>query len=105
MNTDKVEGVFDEAKGKVKQGVGEAFNDQSLANSGTADQVKGHAKEAWGDTKDAAYNATHGSAAHDAEVHTENTGHNVREGITHAAESVKDSIKHGIDKIEEKFKS
>ncbi len=103
MNTTKVEGEFDEAKGKVKQGLGETFNDQSLANSGAADQVKGHVKEAWGDTKDAAHDVTHGTTADSAEVHAEHTGHNIREGITHAAESVKDSIKHGIDKIEHKF--
>lgn len=105
MDSTKFEGELDEAKGKIKQGLGETFNDQSLANSGAADQVKGHAKEAWGDTKDAVHNATHDSAVEHAKVHTENTGHDIREGITHAAETVKNSIKHGLDSIENKFKS
>jgi uncharacterized protein YjbJ (UPF0337 family) len=54
MNTTKTEGVFDQAKGKVKQAVGETFNNQKLANEGAADQVKGHVKEAWGNVKDTA---------------------------------------------------
>ena len=54
MNSSNVEGVFDQAKGKIKQAFGEATDNHSLANSGAADQVKGHAKEAWGNVKDAA---------------------------------------------------
>ena len=47
MNNSSISGSLDEAKGKVKQALGETFNDQSLANEGAADQVKGHAKQAW----------------------------------------------------------
>ena len=54
MNTTNAEGVFDQAKGKVKQALGETFNNEKLANEGAVDQVKGHAKEAWGNVKDAA---------------------------------------------------
>ena len=32
MNSTKAEGVLDQAKGKVKQAVGETFNNQKLAN-------------------------------------------------------------------------
>src|SRR6202021_3346243 len=58
MNTQKVEGKFDQVAGKIKQSVGEAVGNQKLANSGVADQVKGAAKETWGNAKDAAAVAT-----------------------------------------------
>ncbi len=54
MNTEKVEGKFDQVAGKIKQSVGEAVGNQKLANSGVADQVKGVAKETWGNAKDTA---------------------------------------------------
>ena len=53
MNTDQVSGKFDQVKGKVKQGVGEAVGNQKLANEGVVDQVKGSAKEVYGNVKDA----------------------------------------------------
>ena len=54
MNKDQVSGKVDQAVGKVKQTVGEAVGNQNLANKGVAEQVKGAAKETWGDAKDAA---------------------------------------------------
>ena len=98
MNTTNAEGIFDQAKGKVKQAVGETFNDQSLANEGAADQVKGNAKEAWGNVKDAANNIRREETS-DARSHEETTGHNLRDKITHAAESAKESITRGIDHL------
>jgi uncharacterized protein YjbJ (UPF0337 family) len=53
MNTDQVSGKFDQAKGKVKQGIGEAVGNQKMANEGVVDQVKGSAKEVYGNVKDA----------------------------------------------------
>ena len=41
MNTDKVEGKFDQVAGKIKQRVGEAVGNQKLANAGAAEQIKG----------------------------------------------------------------
>ena len=54
MNKDQVTGKVERAAGRVKQGVGEALGNQKLANQGVADQVKGAAKETWGNVKDAA---------------------------------------------------
>ena len=54
MNKDQVTGKVEQAAGRVKQGVGEAIGNQKLANQGLADQVKGAAKETWGNVKDAA---------------------------------------------------
>ena len=102
MNNSKAAGVIDQAKGAVKQAVGETFNDQSLANKGAAEKVKGHAEEAWGSVKDTAKNLKHSDAATDEKVHAEGKAHNVRESITNAASDAKDSIKHGLDKMEHK---
>jgi uncharacterized protein YjbJ (UPF0337 family) len=98
MNTSHVEGAIDQAKGKVKQAIGETFNNQSLANQGAADQVKGNAKEAWGNVKDAASDLTSRDAA-EAQAHGDATGHDLRSKITHAAESAKESIDRGIENL------
>ena len=47
-NRDEVEGKWDQAKGKVKEGVGEAFNDDELANEGRADHAGGKVEEGFG---------------------------------------------------------
>ena len=70
---------------------------------GAADQVKGHVKEAWGDTKDTASDLSDRHRAETAdETHAEGTS--LRDKITHAAESLKDSVKSGLDHLENKAK-
>ena len=54
MDKDQVAGKFDQTVGKAKEKLGEAVGNQKLANQGVADQVKGAAKETWGNAKDAA---------------------------------------------------
>jgi uncharacterized protein YjbJ (UPF0337 family) len=54
MDKNRVTGKIDQGVGKVKEKVGEAVGNQKLANQGAADQVKGAAKETWGNAKDAA---------------------------------------------------
>src|SRR5215471_16989339 len=54
MNKEQAGGKGEQAVGKVKQRVGEAVGNDNLANKGLKDQVKGAAKETWGDAKDAA---------------------------------------------------
>jgi uncharacterized protein YjbJ (UPF0337 family) len=87
-----IKGKFDQASGKVKQVVGETVNDQSLANKGAAQQVKGHAEEAWGSVKE---------ASHDTKVRkqpeAERNAHDVRETITSTAQNVKEHIQAGVD--------
>ncbi len=104
MNSSKAEGTFDEAKGKVKQAVGEATNNQSLANSGAADEVKGKAKETWGNVKDTAHDVGKSDST-EADAHTQNEGHSVREKVTSAASNVKETIDHGLDKLKHKSNS
>jgi uncharacterized protein YjbJ (UPF0337 family) len=105
MNESNVSGKFDQVKGKVKEGIGEAVGNENLANEGAADQVKGHAKEAWGNVKDAASDL-HDSAgtdsharAEEAKLNAERKGSDVRDSITSAAEHTKDSINRGIDHL------
>ena len=54
MNKDQVAGKIAQALGKMEQSVGERVGIQKLANRGVVNQVKGAAKETWGDAKDAA---------------------------------------------------
>jgi uncharacterized protein YjbJ (UPF0337 family) len=112
MNDSKASGVFNEAKGKLKQAVGETFNDQSMANEGAADQVKGHAQQTWGSVKDTAhdlanhnretpFNPSDPSFSTDPAYRDEHkTGHDLRTGIANAAENVKESIQRGLDHLE-----
>lgn len=102
MNESKASGEFDVAKGKVKQAVGETFGDESMANSGSTDQVKGHAKEAWGSVKDNASDVADGRHADNARANAENTGHNIRESLTSAAENAKNAIERGVEHLKEK---
>ncbi|GAA1672285.1 CsbD family protein [Glycomyces endophyticus] len=52
-------GAFDQAKdkaeqlkGKAKEKIGDATDNERLANEGRADQLKGEAKEQWHDAKE-----------------------------------------------------
>lgn len=50
---DRVKGAWDEAKGKVKEAVGDVTKNRSLQAEGVADQVKGKARKTVGTGKDA----------------------------------------------------
>lgn len=49
---DKLRGMADDAKGRVKETVGNATDNESLQGEGMADQVKGKGKGLVGDVKD-----------------------------------------------------
>lgn len=89
MNKDQVSGKADQVAGKVKQKVGEAIGDDNMANRGVADQVKGAAKETWGNVKDA--------VNQDAKVDADNT----RENISSNVQDIKNRIHDKIDAIKE----
>ncbi len=108
MNESNAGGKWDQVAGKIKQGVGEAIGNDKLANEGAAEQVKGHAKEAWGNVKDAA-STTHDDAetrtsvrTEEAKLDAERAGNHVRDNVTSAAEHAKDSIKRGLDHLTSK---
>ena len=105
MNTDKVEGKFDQAAGKIKQKVGEAIGNEKLANAGVAEQIKGSAKETWGHAKDAA-NAVNDDSRTRAQVEgesmkarAEEKAHEMREKISTTAQNVKHSVNEKLDNI------
>ncbi|MCU1685125.1 MAG: CsbD family protein [Amycolatopsis sp.] len=50
---DKIDNKAEELKGKAKEGLGHATDDESLKNEGKADQVKGNVKQAAEKVKDA----------------------------------------------------
>ena len=89
MNKQTVEGKFDQVVGKVKEKVGDATGNQNLANSGVADQVKGAAKETWGNTKDAARDIADQNRA-EAHRTADETRHNVSDSVQHAKDVVKE---------------
>jgi uncharacterized protein YjbJ (UPF0337 family) len=91
-----LKGKFNEVAGKVKQSIGEATNNDKLANEGTAQQVKGHAEQAWGSVKTAATEtADESRAAHENEG--EHKAHDVRESIASTAQNVKNKIQDSVD--------
>jgi uncharacterized protein YjbJ (UPF0337 family) len=79
-----IKGKYDEVAGKVKQTVGEAVHDDRTANEGTAQQVKGHAEQAWGSVKEAAED-TH-----------EQREHEVRERVTSTARNAKENVQDAV---------
>jgi uncharacterized protein YjbJ (UPF0337 family) len=96
-STSTIQGKFDEVAGKVKQGVGEALHNDKMANEGAAQQVKGHAEQAWGSVKEAAQDL------HDRNQPREDQGaHDVREKITSTAQNAKEHLQAGVAKLSEK---
>jgi uncharacterized protein YjbJ (UPF0337 family) len=49
---DKIEGKWDQGKGKVKEEAGKLGGDRSTEIGGKVDQGKGHLKEGLGDVKE-----------------------------------------------------
>lgn len=47
-NRDEVEGKWDQAKGKTKETIGKAIDDEELEAEGSADRLKGNVKEGLG---------------------------------------------------------
>lgn len=52
MNKDRIEGSYDQAKGKVKEVAGKVTGDTKLETEGKADQVKGKIQNTVGGIKD-----------------------------------------------------
>lgn len=51
FNNDEVEGKYDQAKGKVKEKVGEWTGNDELEAEGEADHASGETQETWGKVK------------------------------------------------------
>ena len=50
---DKISNKTEEIRGKIKEGVGDATDDEALENQGRRDQAKGNIKQAGEKVKDA----------------------------------------------------
>jgi uncharacterized protein YjbJ (UPF0337 family) len=99
MNKSHVTGGIDQAVGKVKETVGNAVGNEKLANEGAAQQVKGAAKETWGNVKDSANeaSATAWTRAQKNEAHAIDTNRDMRDKVTTAAQNVKANIAGKLD--------
>ncbi len=53
MNGDTVKGVMQKIGGHVEEAAGALVGNQNLKDAGEEDQIKGGAREAWGNVKDA----------------------------------------------------
>ena len=47
-NKDEVEGKFDQAKGAIKENVGDAIDDERMQSEGAAERSGGHVQEGFG---------------------------------------------------------
>lgn len=54
VDSNRVQGAIDKAKGAIKEGVGKVTGDEKLKAEGAADKAKGTAETAVGKTKDVA---------------------------------------------------
>ena len=97
MDKDRIEGKFDQGIGKAKEKVGEAIGNQKLANQGVADQVKGAAKETWGNAKDAA-RTTHDRHA----AETETAANADRESLTDKVAELKKKANAKIEDFKDR---
>ncbi len=57
VDTNRVEGAFDKAKGAVKEGLGKVTGDEKLQAEGAADKAKGTVKSTVGGVSDAVRDA------------------------------------------------
>lgn len=57
VDKNRVQGAFDQAKGAVKEGLGNLTGDDKLKAEGLADKAKGKAESAVGGAKDAVRDA------------------------------------------------
>ncbi len=53
MNDDKIKGILQKISGHVEESAGALVGDQNLKDAGREDHLKGSAREAWGNVKDA----------------------------------------------------
>jgi len=104
MNKSHVSGGMDKAVGKMKEVIGNTVNNQKLANEGAAQQVRGEAKETWGNVKDSASELHKTAKAKMDESEARSAGHqqNMRDKVTNTAHQVKQDIASKLDQLNKK---
>ena len=103
ISDSSIKGKFDELAGKAKQAFGDVTGDQSAANHGAAQEVKGHGEQAWGSVKEAAHDSTTSHTTTSTYDNTgtaaDNTAHDARTSVTSTAENVKDHIRNAVEDL------
>ena len=101
LSDSTVKGKFDEIAGKTKQAFGDLTGDQSAANKGAAQEVKGHGEQAWGSVKEAVHDSTSDNTTTHADATTaaDNGAHDVRQSVTSTAANVKDHIRNAVEDL------
>ena len=89
----KAKGKFDEVAGRIKQSTGEAMHNQSMANRGAVQQVKGHAEQALGAVQNAAADM-HNRRMEEGRAQA----HDVRERVTSTAQNAKERIEDSMNR-------
>jgi uncharacterized protein YjbJ (UPF0337 family) len=104
MNKSHVTGGIDEAVGKVKESIGNATGNEKLANEGAAQQVKGAAKQTWGNVKDSANEASAlaWTRVNKTEARAGEKSHELRDKVTAATEHMKNNIAHTLENFNKK---
>jgi len=104
MNKSHVTGGIDEAVGKVKESLGNATGNEKLANEGAAQQVKGAAKQTWGNVKDSANtaSATAWTKMNKTESRIGGKDHELRDKVTAAAEHMKNTVANTLENFNKK---
>jgi uncharacterized protein YjbJ (UPF0337 family) len=96
MNSDQVKGKIEQAVGHVKEKVGETFHDNKMANEGLGDQVKGSARETWGNVKDATRVTTPVTTPTHDEVVVDRTAE-TRQTVSDHLRNAKNAVNERID--------
>ena len=101
-----VKGKWDEIAGKAKEAFGDLTGDQSVANKGAAQEVKGHGEQTWGSVKEAVHDSTTSSSTTGTSTTgtfgntgtaADNSAHDARNSVTSTAANVKDHIRNAVE--------
>ncbi len=105
MNIDEIKGKVQSGFGKAESAVGEAIGSENLKNAGAEDQLKGAAKETWGNAKDAVH-ATTDTISNNASETRNNAAYEAGKAQGHVesgAASFRDKVVAGVDNLKNSF--
>ena len=103
ISDSSIKGKWDEVAGKAKQAFGDATDDQTVANRGAAQEIKGHGEQAWGSVKETVHDSGTGSST-DATYRNSDTAaaddaHDARTSATDTAENLKHKFQNAVEDL------